>query len=92
MATIEITTEIRANMNITLDTLRQVVDKDGYFEFDDLRATGLKRVEVMQAIALLNKEGQSIKQERVTLFGGCTMYQWRWYNIRENRARVQVTR
>ena len=82
--------QIRENMNTTLNTLRQIVDKDGNFEFTDLKATGLTRVEVQQAISFLNKEGQSIRQERITLFGGCTMYQWRWYNIRENRVRAMA--
>jgi len=67
-----ITEQIRSNMNIVLDTLRQIIDKNGCFEFDGLRASGLSRVEVMQAIAFLNKEDHGILKMR-SEYGF-----WRW--------------
>jgi hypothetical protein len=88
MTKIQITAEIQSNMNTTLDTLRQIVDKNGYFEFDSLRATGLKRVEVMQAITFLNDEGQDIRQNRTRHAGGFSTYSWCWNNIHTNSLKA----
>lgn len=63
---------IRANMNTVLDTLRQVIDKDGNFYFDELKASGLSRAEVMQAICFLNKEDHGIMKMRSAIG------YWRW--------------
>lgn len=89
MTKIQITTEIRENMNRVLDTLRQIVDKNGYFEFDGLRATGLKRVEVVQAINFLNSvDGQSIRQNRTRHAGGFSTWAWCWNDVYTNRQKA----
>ena len=72
-----ITEEIKSNMNIVLDTIRSIMDKDGNFEFDDLRQSGLSRVEVRQALAFLNKNGYSIIKMR----GGDFDY-WQWTDVK----------
>lgn len=77
MTKIQITDEIRQNMNITLDTLRQIVDKDGCFDFSDLRQSGLSRVEVRQAIVFLNQAGHTIIKMR----GGDFDY-WCWTDVK----------
>jgi hypothetical protein len=87
MATIDITPEIRENMNTVLNALRQICTHDGSFEFDELKSTGLSRTDVMQAIAFLNDAGQCIRKEPVRLFG-CTMYQWCWRTVYENKMKV----
>lgn len=66
-----ITEQIRSNMNRVLDALRQIVDKDGNFYFDELK-TGLSRAEVMQAICFLNKEDHGILKMRSAIG------YWRW--------------
>lgn len=67
MATIEITTEIQSNMNTVVATIRQICDKDGNFYYNDLKATGLSRTEVRQAIAFLNRAGHAIVEMRSEL-------------------------
>lgn len=89
MATIEIITEIRKNMAIVLENLQIICDyagATGSFEFECLRRTGLSRVHVLEAIAALNAEGQSIHEETIgfglSMPGTATM--WVWENYRKS--------
>lgn len=73
--------ELTAEMIKVIDTLHQICDENGYFEFNDLRATGLSSVEVRAAIVALNKAGYSISQNKTTCFGGASFYGWQWHDV-----------
>jgi hypothetical protein len=63
MTKIQITEEIRNNMNTVTSTIRQICDKDGNFEMDELvSVSGLHIVEIKQAIAFLKKSGHDIEK------------------------------
>lgn len=77
MTKIQITDEIRENMNTVLNTIRSIMDKDGCFDFDDLRQYGLSRVAAKQAISFLNTEGYTIVKMRSD-FGYWQMTDVKW--------------
>lgn len=77
-----ITTEIRANMSAVTSTIAQICDKNGNFYFDELKATGLSRAAVMQAIAFLNESGHPVLKMR-SEFG-----YWQDQTIYWNRAEL----
>lgn len=76
MTNLNITAEIQNNMNTVLDTIRQICDKDGSFEYNELKATGLTRAEVAQALVYLNKTGQTIIKMR------SEASYWMWTNVK----------
>jgi hypothetical protein len=76
-------------MNRVLETIRAICDKDGNFYFDELRQSGLSRVEVRQAIVLLNKAGHTILNMR------SEAGYWQYQNIywaRKEMARQAMSR
>lgn len=86
MTKIEITTKIRENMNTVINTLHLICDEGGLFNFDDLRATGLKRLDVVQTISFMKRDGYSIFRQRGETLSGCDIDQWVWNDVYWARA------
>lgn len=73
-------TQVQANMNIVLEVIRQIMDKDGNFEFESLAsASGLDRVVVRQTIVFLNQSGNTIIKMRAD-----PTY-WQWQDVKWSR-------
>lgn len=80
---IEITTEIREHMTRVLNVLHLICYWNGIFDFEKLRATGLSRAEVKQAIECLVAEGYRIAEHRfgygLSMAGSWTEWVWEDY-------------
>lgn len=84
----QVTLEIRKNIDLVIETLSQVADEYGYFELVSLKATGLTRLEVMQAISFLNEATgyKQIYRDTTRLFGGFSIDDgWCWADARKYR-------